>query len=305
MTPRHLAGAAAFCVAISGAAATAAHAAAEAVPAVHRLPSIRRLTAVLARELGSTDAAERAAAWTEIALVADAVAGRACSLSAAGAAADAEACVVTTDARARDAAAYRLLALGYSPREAADVVAGRLSRRALDTARRMLMAGRGREAAARYLAGQYRDGRAADVAPVRPEGLPGWNASPFDALIAWAAARHGIDERLVRSVIAAESSFNPSARSPKGAVGLMQLMPATARALGANPLVPSENLDGGVRYLAWLLRTFGRTDLALVAYNAGPGFARRYARRETPLYGETRAYLARVSAGMAGARLTP
>jgi soluble lytic murein transglycosylase-like protein len=74
----------------------------------------------------------------------------------------------------------------------------------------------------------------------------------------------------------------------------MQLMPATARALGVDPVAPDQNIEGGVRYLSELLRMFGSVDLALVAYNAGPGLARRYARGEAALYGETREYVRRV-----------
>jgi soluble lytic murein transglycosylase-like protein len=85
----------------------------------------------------------------------------------------------------------------------------------------------------------------------------------------------------------------------------MQLMPATARALGVDPWIPEQNVDGGVRYLSSLLREFGTTELALVAYNGGPGFARRYVRGETALYGETRAYVRRVAALLGPAAGTP
>jgi soluble lytic murein transglycosylase-like protein len=73
-------------------------------------------------------------------------------------------------------------------------------------------------------------------------------------------------------------------------------MPATARALGVNPLIVDENIDGGVRYLAEMLKMFGGVELALVAYNAGPGLAQRYARGEATLYGETRDYVKQVLA---------
>jgi hypothetical protein len=209
---------------------------------------------------------------------------------------------------ARDTIAYRLLALGYSPRETADVVSGRISRRALDTARRMLAIGQPRETAANYLDAQYQRAAALernDAKPVpqtgdrpkkperdRREVVPG----PFDAAIEKYALLYNVSAALVRAMIMAESAFDPAARSRAGAIGLMQLMPATARELGVNPLVPEQNIAGGVRYVAELLKTFGGTELALVAYNAGPGFARRYARRETALYGETREYVQKVLA---------
>jgi len=102
--------------------------------------------------------------------------------------------------------------------------------------------------------------------------------------------------------MATESAFNPNARSPVGAIGLMQLMPATARELGVNPLNPEENIEGGVRCFSQLLRMFGGLELALVAYNGGPGFAQRYARGQTALYGETREYVKRVLARLAASR---
>ena len=99
---------------------------------------------------------------------------------------------------------------------------------------------------------------------------------------------------LVRAIISTESAFNPVARSRAGAIGLMQLMPGTATELGVNPFVPEQNIEGGIRYFSQLLKTFGGVELALVAYNAGPGFAQRYARGQAVLYGETRDYVRRV-----------
>ena len=200
-----------------------------------------------------------------------------------------------------DEQVYRLAALGYSAKEAADIVTGRISRQALDTARRMLAAGHGREAAADYLDRAYQrlaptpptTRREPDTptTPIAAAAAPG-----VAALITHYAALHGIDATLVHAIAAVESAFNPAARSPDGAIGLMQLMPATARELGVNPLVTPQNIEGGVRYLAQQLRTFGGLELALVAYNAGPGFARRYAAGEAALYGETRRYVSRVLA---------
>lgn len=126
-------------------------------------------------------------------------------------------------------------------------------------------------------------------------GRPGSTSTPsaYDDLIARAAARHGVDADLVHAVVKAESSYNPRCRSSAGAMGLMQLMPGTARALGVgDPWDPAQNLDGGVRYLRQQLDRFGEVDLALAAYNAGPGAVQRH--HGVPPYRETQAYVKRV-----------
>ena len=94
----------------------------------------------------------------------------------------------------------------------------------------------------------------------------------YESLIKENAAAHGVNPHLVRAVIQQESGFNPNARSNKGAMGLMQLMPATAAELGVtDPYNPSENIRGGVAYLKGLLVKFQQNvELALAAYNAGP-----------------------------------
>ena len=115
----------------------------------------------------------------------------------------------------------------------------------------------------------------------------------YDPLIAAAARQNGVPPALVKAVIAAESRFNPRAISPKGAQGLMQLMPATARRLGvADPMHAEQNVRGGVRYLRHLHDRYGDWTRALAAYNAGPTAVDRYG--GIPPYRETRQYVNRV-----------
>jgi len=115
----------------------------------------------------------------------------------------------------------------------------------------------------------------------------------YDALIARASHAHGIPAALVKAVIHAESAFDPRAVSPKGAMGLMQLMPDTARSLGvAQPFRAEENVLGGTRYLRELHDRYGSWTFTLAAYNAGPTAVDRY--RGVPPYAETREYVRRV-----------
>ena len=119
--------------------------------------------------------------------------------------------------------------------------------------------------------------------------------SRYDDLIEQHAHRHGLPADLIRAVIQAESGFNPRAVSPKGAMGLMQLMPATARELGVlDPFHPGDNIRGGVSYLAGLMTRYGQNvELALAAYNAGPASVERYG--AVPPYRETQNYVKRIT----------
>jgi Transglycosylase SLT domain len=117
----------------------------------------------------------------------------------------------------------------------------------------------------------------------------------IDSAIEQAAARHNVDPNLVRAVVKVESNFNPNAVSRKGAMGLMQLMPATARQLKVkNPFDPEQNVDAGVRHLKQLLESYGGdVKLTLAAYNAGSGAVARSS--GVPRYAETQNYVRRIT----------
>ena len=137
------------------------------------------------------------------------------------------------------------------------------------------------------------------VIPLLPSPIVA--ATSLDGEIAEAARMHRVDPRLVRAVAAQESGFNQAARSPKGAVGVMQLMPATAAALGVDALDRRGNVQGGAAYLSRMLERFGGdVRLALAAYNAGPGAVLRYG--GLPPFAETQAYVRKV---LARAAATP
>ncbi|NRB42378.1 MAG: lytic transglycosylase domain-containing protein [Pseudomonadales bacterium] len=121
------------------------------------------------------------------------------------------------------------------------------------------------------------------------------NKKLFHPYIADAASRHGINAKLIHAVIYAESYYNPKIKSHAGAVGLMQLMPATAKRFGVtNRRNPEQNIEGGVKYLKVLMKMFNNDlKLVLAAYNAGEGTVRKYGNKIPP-YPETQNYVKKV-----------
>jgi soluble lytic murein transglycosylase-like protein len=130
-----------------------------------------------------------------------------------------------------------------------------------------------------------------------PASAPG--TEPFSDLIHAAAAKHGVDEKLIVHVIAAESNFNPRAVSRKRAQGLMQLLPKTAALYSvSNIFDPAQNIDAGTHYLKDLLARYrGNLPLALAAYNAGPEMVDRYG--GIPPFHETQSYVRRITSRLA------
>ncbi|MDN3398027.1 lytic transglycosylase domain-containing protein [Psychrobacter sp. APC 3426] len=136
----------------------------------------------------------------------------------------------------------------------------------------------------------------------------------YDSYIRASAARHGVDPALMKAMMHTESAFNPNARSPVGAQGLMQLMPATARRFKVgNPWNPADNIEGSAKYIAWLMRRFNNNvEHAVAGYNAGEGNVDKYG--GIPPFKETRNYVQRVmsryhslyknDAGLSGASMS-
>jgi soluble lytic murein transglycosylase-like protein len=143
---------------------------------------------------------------------------------------------------------------------------------------------------------------AATTSPVAPGNsstaplVPVLSKAETLSLIATTAAKHQVPEAFVAAIVAAESNFDCAAVSPKGAVGLMQLMPETAQQFGANPAIPAQNIEAGTRYLRWLMERYQKSrdsvKRVIAAYNAGPGMVDRY--RGVPPFRETRTYVTRV-----------
>ena len=145
------------------------------------------------------------------------------------------------------------------------------------------------------------------ISPDNREFLRGraMSSRELDSIIEEAAHRHKVDTNLVRALIKVESNFNPRAVSSKGAMGLMQLMPATARSLNvSNPFDPQQNVDAGVRHLRGLLDNYqGDVVLSLAAYNAGSGAVAR--NNGVPPYAETRKYVRKITELYNGPTVNP
>lgn len=139
------------------------------------------------------------------------------------------------------------------------------------------------------------------TAGLSPAAAP-LSGGPYAAEINAAAARNGVDPALLRSLVRAESNFNPRAQSAAGARGLTQLMPGTAAGLGVtDPFDPVQSLEGGAKYLRSMLDRFGGDEAkALAAYNAGPGAVQQYG--GIPPYAETQAYVQRIMGWVAQER---
>ena len=138
---------------------------------------------------------------------------------------------------------------------------------------------------------------AAAVTGPRPAWASVAGSTAYDAVFADATRRYQLPQGLLAAVAQQESGMRPDAVSPAGAVGLMQLMPGTARELGVDPRDPAQAVDGAARYLRTQLNAFGSLDLALAAYNAGPGNVRKHG--GVPPFEETRSYVAAITGRLA------
>ena len=136
---------------------------------------------------------------------------------------------------------------------------------------------------------------AAETAQQTPSPAAGalLSSTPYGEIISAMSEAHGVDPLLVRALIQVESNYQTRARSPKGAMGLMQLMPSTARVYRVrNPFDPRTNIEAGIKHLKSLIDRFGRVELGLAAYNAGAGAVTKF--NGIPPYRETRNYVSRI-----------
>lgn len=118
------------------------------------------------------------------------------------------------------------------------------------------------------------------------------NVSTVKTAIVKRSIEMGVDPAIMLSIAKAESGYRHETRSPRGAVGVFQLMPSTARRMGLNPYSLDDNIKGGVMYYKSMYKMFGSVELALAAYNAGPGNVKKY--RAVPPFNETRRYVAKI-----------
>jgi len=147
---------------------------------------------------------------------------------------------------------------------------------------------------------RLREAPSAPLTPAAPPKTIRLAVEDVMQLIRTSAEKHNVPAAFVRSIVAAESNFHSDALSPKGAIGLMQLMPETAKDFGADPNIPDQNVDAGTHYLRQLMDRYQRHSNSLVrviaAYNAGPGMVDKY--RGVPPFSETRGYVVRVLASL-------
>ena len=156
----------------------------------------------------------------------------------------------------------------------------------------------------RYRVVKSKSPRYSKIRKSRGGGRGGWHFRPrvtkYDEIIKSKSKALGVHPALTKAVVHVESAFRVKARSPKGAAGLMQLMPPTAKRFGVkNVYNPEDNIRGGVKYLRWLIDHFnGRLDFILAGYNAGEGAVKRY--NGIPPYPETQGYVIKVKTAFAG-----